>query len=393
MRILYLSAVVPWPVSDGDKIRAMSSLRGLSRKHRVFGFFLDSEGVRTASEVRRLVADQSRAYLTRTRKLHGALRARLRRQPIHAGAFWFPEIQARLVRLVRKWRPEIVHVHRIRMMPYAEPLGLPYVLDMTDCMSHYYRHAAHLSGWRKWYAAADLPALRRAEARWANRAAASLVITEVERARVRALGVRSPVFVVPNALDLGYWKPCFQRRDRTMLVFLGNMGYPPNVRGLAWFIRGPAPALARSHPRLALDVVGDGAPADLLRLAAGCPLPVRFVGSRSDVRPCLYRAAALVCPLPVASGLQNKAIQAMACGLPVVATRNVARAIGAVNGREIVTADRPASYARALAGVLDDPRNGRRIALRARRLIERKYAEPRVAGMLDRAYAAARRRM
>jgi len=376
MNLLYLAAFVPWPENDGDKVRAMTTLRLLARRNRIFGFFLSPDGsTRLPAEVARLCRDTVVHPIGKLERGRGALRAALGRKPVQAGSHWNPKAHDRLARALARWRPDAVHVHRLRMMPYAERLGLPYILDHTDCLSHYFKLARDLLGWRKWYARLDLGPLSRAERHWGNTAAACLVITDNERRNLKALGIKKPIHVVPNWLDLSRWSRAPRPKRPGNFVFIGNMGYPPNIHGLEWFLGRPASELARLAPGAGLDVVGGGTPASLMRRARYSSLPVRFLGFRPDVRGILAASAGLLCPLPIAAGLQNKVIQAFARGTPVVSTRNVARFAGARPSVEILASDDPAGFARLAARLVHEPALGRRLAEAARRLAVFRFSE------------------
>jgi len=388
LNILYLSALVPFPVTDGDKVRAFWTLRALAGRHRVWGFFLDPENRGSLpGPVRRLCAGARVIPLSGSTRASRVFFGALKGLPVHSYAFWTPRIQARLAGALSRWPVEACHVHRIRMMPYAERLGLPYQLDATDSISAYFRRAARLPGWRRLYAAADRRRVESCERRWGNGAAAVIAISSEERLNLVRLGIRAPVVVAPNGLDPGHWRDARLRREPGLLAFVGNLGYPPNVMGLEWFLREVAPAIRRRAPDARLVIAGGAAPAGLRAAAASCPLPVRFAGFVPDVRRLLWRSAASICPLPLAAGLQNKAVQAMFCGAPVVATPNVARVIGARNGIEAAVAATPPAFAAATVRVISEPRAARAMAVRARRLVARRFTESAARRGIDRATA------
>lgn len=387
MNLLYLSAIVPWPASDGDKIRAMVTLKGLARDHRLFGFMLDTEGKGgLPGPLRGLFAETRVVRTGRLGRVLGAAGALLRGGTLHADTFWTPPLQAELEFALLRWPVDAAHVHRIRMMPYAERIGLPYVLDATDCLGRYYGDRRAFRGLRWAYAVADGAKIAREELRWANRAESVLAVTDLEHRRLVDAGVRAPVGTVPNSLDLSFWRFAFAPRPERRVVFLGNMAYPPNQEGLAWFLREGARALASSAPGTRVDVVGAGVPGWLRRLADGCGVPVRFRGFVRDVRPALAGAAALLGPLPVAAGLQNKVVQAMAVGTPAVVTPNVAAALGARDGRELLVSASAAGLARRAARAANRPALRRRLAAAARRFVEKRHSERAVLAALRAAY-------
>ncbi len=384
MKILFLGAFIPVPVTDGDKVRARWTLSTLARRHRVHGFFLDPEGrAGLPSVIRRWCVAAEVVPTTRWHRAVGALAAVARGRTAHAHAFWNRAAQSRLDAFIARWRPDAIHVHRIRMMPYAERTGLPYLLDATDCLSWYFRHARGLPGWRRLYAAADLTTLVRHERRWANGAAAVTVITETERTKILSMGVHRPVVVSPNGLDATAFAPGKSRRSG--LLFVGNLGYPPNAAGLDWYFRAIAPRLGTGTRRVPLTIAGGGASPALTRVAAASGLPVRFTGFVASLGPLYRGAAAVLCPLPLAAGLQNKAIEAMAAGTPVVATPNVAAAMGARPGRDLAVAADAMGFARAVDRLVAHPSRGRRLGAAGRTLVRTRFGAPAARRALERA--------
>jgi polysaccharide biosynthesis protein PslH len=308
--------------------------------------------------------------------------------PFNVSGFISLKAVKTLHRMASLWQVKAVHVHRLRMMPYALGLGLPYMLDATDSMSNYFKIARRgLPGWRKLYAWIDYPAIRQFERKWSERAAATLVTTDAEREHIRKLGVVSPVVVVPNGIDLRKWPYKSPKRRGREVLFLGTMCYPPNSAGLEWFLRHVAGPVALREPETLLRVVGQGVSKRLRRLANKCGMNVEFAGFIPDARNAFHRSALLACSLPVAAGIQNKAIQAFACGTPVVATPNVAGALGAVNGRELLVGDGPEMFASAVVRLLKDGNLRERLARNANRYARRNWPESRAGNGLRKAEA------
>jgi glycosyltransferase involved in cell wall biosynthesis len=142
------------------------------------------------------------------------------------------------------------------------------------------------------------------------------------------------------------------------------------VEGVCWFAREVLPGLQRQVPEARFVVVGrDPAPA-VRRLARR---GVVVTGAVPDVRPYLEAAAAGVCPLLLARGIQNKVLEAMASQRPVVASPAALEGIDAVEGEEILRAERPEEWIEALTELLQDPAAASRLAERGRRRVEADY--------------------
>lgn len=389
MRILFLCAFVPYPVRDGDCVRADLMLRLLSRRHKVYGFFLDPRGKGVVpAEAKRHCEEAVAVPVGYRHMLMGGLRGLALGHPLNAGSFWSGRAWRRLKKCIRRWRVDGLHVHRLRMMPYAERLDKPFILDATDSMASYFKLVKDQPwGWRRFYARLDYPALRHYERKWANMSAACLAITSVEQDKIEKLGVRKPVLVVPNGFDPGRWRfvgPADRGREA---LFLGNLDYPVNAKGLEWFLKEIAPRVARLAPGARLTVAGGGRTGRFRKFLEKAGMDVEFTGYVKDPRVLLHRASVMLCPLPQAVGLQNKAVQAFACGAPVVGTTNVARALGAEPGVEMFVADDPEMFARMTARIIRDRGLRGRLARAGRRLAVLNFSEASAARSLERAEA------
>jgi polysaccharide biosynthesis protein PslH len=134
------------------------------------------------------------------------------------------------------------------------------------------------------------------------------------------------------------------------LVFTGTMDYRPNVEAVVWFAQTVMPVLRQSSPALEFHIVGARPSAAVLALAT---LPgVHVVGGVPDTRPWIAHAAAAVAPLRIARGIQNKVLEAMAMGRPVIASTPAFEGVRAVAGQDLLVADGADATAAAILAVL-----------------------------------------
>src|SRR5262249_34199804 len=130
----------------------------------------------------------------------------------------------------------------------------------------------------------------------------------------------------------------------------GAMDYRPNVDAVVWFARDIFPAIRRAEPDAVFCVVGARPAAEVTRLAE---LPgVRVTGTVPDVRPYLAHARVAVAPPRMAGGVQNKVLEAMAMGMPVLASPQALEGIEAQVGTELIVAADEAEYARSALDLL-----------------------------------------
>jgi len=145
------------------------------------------------------------------------------------------------------------------------------------------------------------------------------------------------------------------------------MDYWPNIDGVSWFVADMLPRLIARYPRMRFYIVGRS-PSPQVRALAGTHVVV--TGTVPDVRPYLQHASAVVAPLRVARGIQNKILEAMAMQQAVVTVNSCADAIGATPEQGLLRADTAEEFVAALQLLLDTPGNAAVLGRNARRYVE-----------------------
>jgi sugar transferase (PEP-CTERM/EpsH1 system associated) len=187
--------------------------------------------------------------------------------------------------------------------------------------------------------------------------------TATTRAEWEALeGYRTgtPTDWFPNGVDAGYFAPDGEPYDADTISFVGRMDYYPNQECMFRFCRDVLPRLQARRPGLKLTIVGaDPSPA-VRRL--GDLAGVTVTGSVPDVRPYVRRSVLMVAPLNIARGTQNKILEAMAMGVPVVTSDIAAGGVDAVAGEHFLVASSAAEYEAAIVAILNSPHERSRLA-------------------------------
>ena len=159
------------------------------------------------------------------------------------------------------------------------------------------------------------------------------------------------VYAITNGVDLDYYRPTPGNLE-SGCVFVGALDYFPNVDGIAWFARTVWPNVRARHPEARLTIVGRKPVAAVRELAA---IPgIDVVGQVPDVRPYLAAAAVVVAPLRIARGLQNKVLEAMSFGKPVVASPSALAGFGVRPDLPAHMANEPVEWVEALTQLLGD---------------------------------------
>lgn len=265
----------------------------------------------------------------------------------------------------------------------ADFRGLPTVIDFCDATTLRQREQLrHTKAWSIPWRVAGYASARRTERRLIDHSPHVAFISRRDREAV--LGSGSSAAILPNGIDLRYWTRNGTAPRQERLVFTGVMNYAPNEDAGLLLIRQILPRLRQSRPDLTLDLVGlDPTPA-LLAAAKGHS-HVNVTGFVNDLRPYLEQAAVYVAPIRYASGQQNKILEAMAMGVPVVTTPIVAAGLRVDDEPlPVRVAAEPEQFASEVLSLLGDPDERRRLASEGRRFVEAHFDWARGADLLER---------
>jgi sugar transferase (PEP-CTERM/EpsH1 system associated) len=189
-------------------------------------------------------------------------------------------------------------------------------------------------------------------------------VTVVSESEARELDPSTRIHVIGNGVDWNYFAPQASPGLSRRLVFVGSMNYLPNIDGVCDFVASVWPELRRRCPDVSLDIVGrDPAPA-VRRLAREAGITV--TGAVPDVRPYLTAATAVVAPLRIARGVQNKVLEALASGCCVVGSPAALEGLSLRLGQEALAASGAGEWVWQLSRVLDDTGLRSSLAARAR---------------------------
>jgi glycosyltransferase involved in cell wall biosynthesis len=155
----------------------------------------------------------------------------------------------------------------------------------------------------------------------------------------------SEISVLPNGVDLAYFhpNPDVQREPQT-IVFSGKMSYHANISMVKYLVEEIMPRIWKARPAARLCIVGKD-PVPAIKNMARNPL-ITVTGTVDDIRPFLWRGTVSVVPLLYGAGIQNKILEAMATGTPVVTTSQAVSALRAQPGTDLFVSDDPDDFSR-----------------------------------------------
>jgi glycosyltransferase involved in cell wall biosynthesis len=283
---------------------------------------------------------------------------------------------------------------------------LPVVWDSVDCISDLFEQSIRNRRDRvgRWINRVELSRTRAYEGAAVARFERVLVTSASDKASLQRLaadasgtgaarlhstrqsGAGPAITVLPNGVDLEYFAPGEEAREPGTIVFSGKLSYHANETAVRHLLTDVMPRIWAARPDVRLVLVGKDPSSDLRRLVANWPATVSLTGTVPDVRPFLRRAAVAVAPLVYGVGCQNKVLEAMACGTPVVASSRAVGALGTRPGRDVIVADGAERFADAVLGLLDDPDRRHAVGRAGRAYVETHHQWDLIAARLESTY-------
>ena len=371
MRVLFVSPYIPSPV----RVRPYQWIRALARHgQRVRLVALQPPEDRWLAEPP--VADcceQVTVFpLSRFQTLRNAAAAVPRRLPLQAAYSLHPEAERYIAAEARNC--DVVHVEHLRGALLSRRVeDVPCVIDAVDSISSLFAQAAREApSWRqRLLARADLARTRRFEAAVPARFERSLVSSNRDAEAFRQLaGGRSAGRVVslPNGVDLDYFHPASSSPEPETILFTGKISYHANEAAVLQLAQRIMPLVWQHRPNAKLVIAGKD-PSEAVRLLSR-DRRITVTGFVDDLRPFFWSATVVVAPLVYGTGIQNKVLEAMACSVPVVASRAACEGIGAPRGQALLVGVDPREMAAHAVALLRDPRLRADLAACGRHYVE-----------------------
>jgi len=389
MKILYLCHRFPYPPKRGGKIRPFNMIRHLQASgHQVSVCSL----ARSPAE-----AEEGQGIAPHCQDFHiGMVREPLQwarmivRLPLvtpsSMGYFYSGQLAAKVRKLLATQRFDLIFVHCSSVAQYVEHVtDIPKILDFGDMDSQKWLEYANYKPFplSLGYTLEGSKMLW-SEKRLARRFDLCTATTRAEWETLNGYGTGAATDWFPNGVDAEFFSPDDQTPgayDADTISFIGRMDYYPNQECMQRFCKDVWPLLRARRADLKLLIVGAD-PSPAIRALGDLP-GVTVTGSVPDVRPYIRGSALMVAPLAIARGTQNKILEAMAMGVPVVTSRVAAGGVDAEAGQHLLVADAPGDIADTILRVVEDPIERRRLAMAGRERMLSHHAWPKSMLRLD----------
>jgi len=387
VRILFLCQRVPWPPDRGDRITTWHFLAHLLDQGHEVDVCCFAETDADAAGVEHL---RTRCRSVAAPRIHRGLRKVTSLRGLLTGeALTLPFFRHRaLVRAVeaahRPAPPDLVYVYSSSMAQYVlDRPGSPRLMQFAELDSDKWAQvAATRSGVGAWVYRREARLLLEFERRVAQAFDVSVVVSDVEKQLFEQRIPRVTAHVLPNGVDTQHFAAVgTARREPHTVIFTGVMDYEPNVDAVTWFVQSCWPAVRARHADARFLVVGSSPTAAVRSLHGQDGIEV--TGRVPQTVPWFERSAIAIAPLRLARGVQNKVLEAMSMGLPVVSTPQAAQGLGTVPDDTLLVREGAEAMAAAVVQLMDTPQQAAAVGARAAAWVRTHFEWPRMHARFD----------
>ena len=378
MKIVMLVSRFPFPLEKGDKLRAYQHLEALhDLGYEIHLMALSDTLVKEEwiPPVRKLVSSLQVFRLRRSGIAWNLVKALVKGWPFQAGYFYSEAIRNCIKQSVLKLKPDIVYCQLIRTAAYADDgSGYKAILDYQDAFSKNALQRMKLSP-------VLLKPVFSRESRltskfermcydWFNE---HLIISEQDRMEL-PVEIQPGIHVVPNSIDVNYFRPSEVEKEYDV-TFVGNMKYPPNVDGARFLVEEIMPIVWKHIPDARVQIAGANPSKKVRELASP---QVTVTGWVDDIRSCYLSSRVFAAPMRTGTGLQNKLLEAMAMGIPSIATSISAGPLHVTHGTHIMVGNTADELARCIVSLLRDHSLQKKLSAEARAFVKENFSPGKI---------------
>ena len=371
----------PFPVIGGDKLQAYYLMKYLSKHYELILVSLyETEEERVASPEEGLFKEVYKIRQPKWRSRFQTLKAIPANKSLQAAYFSNPELHE----VMNKLAPtcNLLLAHTIRAVEYITPFGdIPKVCNMVDAISMTYMRAAmfkRLSMKNVLYRVEQGRSLKY-ELECLKQLDLCFLVSTVDRDFLyeKSRTTFENIKVIPNGVDQD--KFCFRNPQKTKealrnkkMIFVGNMRTEPNIDAVLFFSKDIFPQIKKKYPESTFWIVGANPPKEVLNLQS--VEGINVTGKVDRVEDYCYDAAVSICPIRIGAGIQNKVLESMAMGIPVIASPVGIEGLRVKDGETILAASSPDEYVMKISQLFENTDLAVRISEQARQCIEQDYS-------------------
>lgn len=386
MKILFVTARVPYPPNRGDRIRPFYFIKYLSKRHRVtvLSFAetgeekINAMGLREFCELVEIVPlSRFGAYINCLINLFSSM-------PLQCSFYISQNMCNKIRHLVKQEKFDLVYIFPLRLAYYRYLFrNTPVVLDYCDSKELLHKRSLlkkkNPVGWlvdfEEWFKMSYY------ENKISRDFEICFAISAIDKCFLEKKRKLENLFVVPNGVDLEYFSPIEYESVLNSLIFIGSMDVFWNIDALTFFCNEIFPLIKKKIENVQLYVVGSNPCKKVKQLRKDPQIIV--TGEVPDIRPYLAKSTVSIVPMRVGAGIKNKVLESMAMKKPVISTTVGCEGIDVTPEQDVIIADEPEVFAERTIELLTNEQLRNRLATNGYNLVLSKYRWEKIVNEIE----------
>lgn len=376
MRILILTSRLPYPPHRGDRLRVFNFIKSLHRQHEIYlvSFISNTEEVKYQALLEQYC---KQVILLQKRPIQSLLTTCLnfwKDEPLQSLYYRSKEMRTLIESTVTSNDIDVIYVHLFRMAQFVNQMNNYYrILDLTDVISREVSRSLPYRNllWRLLYYL-EYPRIKKYEEKLANLFEEIWLISSADLAELASQCPEANIHVITNGVDINKFFPAKIEPIPYRIIFTGHMGVHHNIDAARFFTLKIFPEIRKSFPGSTFVIAGAEPAPSILELSN--QPNVNVLGYVENLNRELNASQLFVAPLRFAAGIQNKVLEAMAAGIPVLATNIVNEGLNARAGEEILIANSAEEFIQQTSILFNDNPLREKIRLSGLKYVRRNFS-------------------
>ena len=384
MKILFAANRFPYPPYRGDKLKIYHLAKRLAAKHELhlITFIEDKSDLQYLPQLRKIFKEIHLVPLPKMRSYWNCVTAFFRSEPFQVRYFASAAMSRKIDDLLEQHRFDAVHVQHLRMAQFwNKRKHVPRLLDLPDAYSLYWhRRIKSKQGLRRSFIYTEFKRVYHYEQiiRDFDKA---LVCSNEDRKYLQEEHHLYNVNILPNGVDLTVFSGEQHRYEQDkVILFTGNMDYAPNVDAVDYFATDIFPQILEKFPDVRFVIAGQRPVKKVLQLASD---NITVTGFVKDLGEMYRKASIVVAPLRFGAGTQNKVLEAMAMGVPVVSHNIGFNGLNIKSGEGVVLASTSGEFVQCCMALLESESQRRTIGAKGREVVYEQFDWDTIATRLE----------
>jgi sugar transferase (PEP-CTERM/EpsH1 system associated) len=376
MKILFVANRVPYPPFRGDKLKIYNLAKRLSVHHELhlITFAESSDDYHYGKELGQLFKEVHIISLPKWQSYLNCLLAVFSNLPFQVAYFRSRKMQRLIHSFLLAHKVDIIHTQHLRMAQFTSLINMPKILDLPDAFSLYWKRRIEnqTNPIKQFFEKMEFKRLYKFEGEIVENFNLSLVCSREDLDYMKSEHGSSNVALLRNGVDLDTFKSDGHNYStNSTLLFTGNMDYAPNVDAVCYFVKDIFPLISAKHPHVKFVIAGQRPVKQVMDLKSS---HIEITGFIPDLKEMYQQASIVVSPLRFGAGTQNKVLEAMAMGVPVVSGKIGFEGLEIKNGEGVFLETSPQGFATKVLSLLESESLRKTTGLQGKTVAQTKFS-------------------